>query len=124
MKRAACGFARPLRKLGSRITRLASRAAAMSILSKEVTAITQAERQLRQRNIDRNAAEDDFGINVKAELEIELVQEKIDCLREEEISQLVEMVKCLTTLLENTGLNAAPNAGAESECDTPQCKDA
>jgi hypothetical protein len=115
MKRAACGFARPLRKLGSRITRLASRAAAMSILSKEVTAITQAERQLRQRNIDRNAAEDDFGINVKAELEIELVHEKIDCLREEEISQLVETVKCLTTLLENTGLNRGRISRDEAE---------
>ncbi len=34
--------------------------------------------QNRQQDIDRKAAENDYRINVKAELEIELLHEKID----------------------------------------------
>jgi uncharacterized membrane protein len=37
--------------------------------------------QNRQQDIDRKAAENDYRINVKAELEIELLHEKIDQLR-------------------------------------------
>jgi uncharacterized membrane protein len=71
--------------------------------------------QNRQQNIDRNAAENDFRINVKAELEIELLHEKIDRLRAEEISQLVETVKCLTTLLESIGVDRGKAPGQEAE---------
>jgi uncharacterized membrane protein len=44
--------------------------------------------QNRQQEIDRKAAENDYRINVKAELEIELLHEKIDQLREREVLKL------------------------------------
>lgn len=56
--------------------------------------------QNRQQDIDRKAAENDYRINVKAELEIELLHEKIDQLREREVLELTEAVKMLTQLLE------------------------
>lgn len=55
--------------------------------------------QNRQQAIDRRAAENDYRINVKAELEIELLHEKIDELREQEVLRLTEAVKRLTDLL-------------------------
>jgi uncharacterized membrane protein len=58
--------------------------------------------QNRQQNIDRKAAENDYRINVKAELEIELLHEKIDQLREREVLELTEAVRMLTELLERS----------------------
>jgi uncharacterized membrane protein len=55
--------------------------------------------QNRQQDIDRKSAEEDFKINIKAELEIELLHQKIDQLRETEVLYLTEAVKELTTLL-------------------------
>ncbi len=55
--------------------------------------------QNRQQDIDRLAAESDYKINIKAELEIELLHEKIDKLREQEVVTLTETVKELTELL-------------------------
>ncbi len=55
--------------------------------------------QNRQQDIDRRSAEDDHVINVKAELEIELLHQKIDVLREKEVVYLTETVKELTRLL-------------------------
>lgn len=55
--------------------------------------------QNRQQDIDRKSAEDDFKINIKAELEIELLHQKIDQLRETEVLYLTEAVKELTALL-------------------------
>ena len=52
--------------------------------------------QNRQQDIDRKAAEKDYRINVKAELEIELLHEKIDQLREREVLKLTEAVMVLT----------------------------
>ena len=54
--------------------------------------------QNRQQDIDRKAAEKDYRINVKAELEIELLHEKIDQLREREVLKLTEAVRGLTEL--------------------------
>jgi uncharacterized membrane protein len=54
--------------------------------------------QNRQQDIDRKAAEKDYRINVKAELEIELLHEKIDQLREREVLKLTEAVMVLTEL--------------------------
>ena len=54
--------------------------------------------QNRQQDIDRKSAEDDFKINIKAELEIELLHQKIDQLRETEVLQLTQAVKELTAL--------------------------
>src|SRR5258706_13848169 len=56
--------------------------------------------QNRQQDIDRRAAENDYRINVKAELDIELLHEKIDQLREREVFKLTEAVRTLAELLE------------------------
>jgi len=55
--------------------------------------------QNRQQDIDRLAAQNDYQINVKAELEIELLHQKIDQLREMEIVNLTQSVKDLTDIL-------------------------
>lgn len=51
--------------------------------------------QNRQSNIDRQAAQHDYDVNLKAELEIELLHEKIDMLREKEIGELIGIIKIL-----------------------------
>jgi len=51
--------------------------------------------QNRQAAIDRHNAENDYKINCKAELEIELLHQKIDLLREEEVDRLVRLVSAL-----------------------------
>jgi uncharacterized membrane protein len=55
--------------------------------------------QNRQQDVDRHAAENDHQINIKAELEIELLHQKIDELRETEVLQLTEAVRELAALL-------------------------
>jgi uncharacterized membrane protein len=55
--------------------------------------------QNRQQDIDRQEAENDYQINIKAELEIELLHQKIDQIRETEIARLTEAVSDLTELL-------------------------
>ena len=55
--------------------------------------------QNRQQDIDRKRAEDDFHVNVKAELEIELLHQKIDQLRETEVVNLTQAVNNLTARL-------------------------
>jgi uncharacterized membrane protein len=55
--------------------------------------------QNRQQDIDRKHAETDFKINVKAELEIELLHQKIDALREKEVAALTQAVQALTARL-------------------------
>jgi uncharacterized membrane protein len=55
--------------------------------------------QNRQQDVDRKKAENDYRINVKAELEIELLHQKIDNLRENEILLLTQTIADLTELL-------------------------
>ena len=55
--------------------------------------------QNRQADIDRHEAKNDYNINIKAELEIELLHEKIDKLREDEISRLISVVETLSLKL-------------------------
>ena len=55
--------------------------------------------QNRQQDIDRKEAENDYKINIKAELEIELLHQKIDELREKEVVGLTQAVADLTRLL-------------------------
>ena len=55
--------------------------------------------QNRQQDIDRQAAENDYQVNIKAELEIELLHQKIDALREREVQQLSQAVSDLTAML-------------------------
>ena len=52
------------------------------------------------------AAENNYRANVKAELEIELLHEKIDQLREREVLKLTEAVRTLTELLEQSASGA------------------
>jgi uncharacterized membrane protein len=62
--------------------------------------------QNRQQDIDRKAAENDYRINVKAELERELLHEKIDQLREWEVLKLTEAVRVLTELQQRSASGA------------------
>jgi uncharacterized membrane protein len=56
--------------------------------------------QNRQQDIDRKQAENDYQINIKAELEIELLHQKIDELREKQVLALTQAVTELTARLE------------------------
>jgi uncharacterized membrane protein len=56
--------------------------------------------QNRQSEQDRKHAENDYEINVKAELEIELLHQKIDIMKERELLALTEAVRDLTRKLE------------------------
>lgn len=58
--------------------------------------------QNRQQDVDRKAAESDYKINIKAELEIELLHQKLDQLRESEVLNLSIAVAELTHLLHQT----------------------
>ncbi|MGZ3200121.1 MAG: DUF1003 domain-containing protein [Croceibacterium sp.] len=62
--------------------------------------------QNRQQDVDRKQAEADYQVNIKAELEIELLHQKLDELREHEVLSLTEAVKSLTALLEKGGKGA------------------
>lgn len=55
--------------------------------------------QNRQQDIDRADAAADYQINIKAELEIELLHEKLDALREKEVLALTEAVRLLSSQL-------------------------
>ena len=52
--------------------------------------------QNRQSELDRRHAQIDYEINVKAELEIELLHNKIDILKEQELLSLTQAVRELT----------------------------
>ena len=67
--------------------------------------------QNRQQDIDRKAAEDDYRINIKAELEIELLHHKLDQLREQEVLSLSKAVQDLTELLNRTALRENADLG-------------
>jgi uncharacterized membrane protein len=67
--------------------------------------------QNRQQEIDRREAENDHQINLKAELEIELVHQKLDELRQKEVLYLTEAVRDLIALLSATR-GAADETGA------------
>ena len=56
--------------------------------------------QNRQAVVDRHNAANDYHVNLKAELEIEELHQKIDLLREREIVELVRLVRVLTEKLE------------------------
>ncbi len=68
--------------------------------------------QNRQQDIDRASAENDYRVNIKAELEIELLHQKLDEMRAKEIIELTESVRSLTQML-NEALARAKPAAAE-----------
>jgi len=59
--------------------------------------------QNRQQDIDRKQAENDYKINIKAELEIELLHQKLDQLREKEVLALTQAIENLTAKLKSQG---------------------
>ncbi|MGE3143112.1 MAG: DUF1003 domain-containing protein [Hyphomonadaceae bacterium] len=69
--------------------------------------------QNRQEDIDRARSIQDLEVNQKAEIEIELLHNKVDLLREREIAQLASAVNALTHLLESR-LAPPPPEGASS----------
>jgi uncharacterized membrane protein len=77
--------------------------------------------QNRQQDIDRKEAENDYKINIKAELEIELLHQKIDSLRENEVLLLTKAVSDLTELLktESAAAHGAQPAAAASAIPEP-----
>jgi len=66
--------------------------------------------QNRQQDIDRQKAEEDYKVNIKAELEIELLHQKIDEMREKEVLYLTKTIAELTEHLRGEG--RAPSAPA------------
>ncbi len=56
--------------------------------------------QNRQSEIDRTRAIDDYDVNVKAELEIELLHQKMDTLRDQEIARLTRIIEELVQRLD------------------------
>lgn len=64
--------------------------------------------QNRQSELDRRHAQNDYEINVKAELEIELLHEKIDILKEQELLALTQAVKDLTAQVQALSQRASP----------------
>ena len=72
--------------------------------------------QNRQAEIDRRRAEHDYRINIKAELEIELLHNKIDALREQEILRLTKIIQRLSAHL-------APELVSSIEADAEISKD-
>jgi len=66
--------------------------------------------QNRQAAIDRAAAQTDYGINAKAELEIELLHQKPDLLRETEVSELIQVIRRLEARIPGAvAVEADPN---------------
>jgi uncharacterized membrane protein len=63
--------------------------------------------QNRQQEIDRQAASNDYQINIKAELEIELLHNKIDELRQTEVLHLTEVVHQLADMLQKAEARSA-----------------
>jgi uncharacterized membrane protein len=71
--------------------------------------------QNRQQDIDRKEAANDHQINIKAELEIELLHQKIDALRENEVLLLTKAIADLTELLRSqSGLPASSHSSSDS----------
>ncbi len=52
--------------------------------------------QNRQSDIDRQKAQLDYDVNLRAELDIEALHEKIDLLRQQDITRLVGLLEILT----------------------------
>jgi uncharacterized membrane protein len=64
------------------------------------TAPTIMMSQNRLSEIDRQQASNDFEVNVKAELEIELLHQKIDMMKEKELYSLIKAVESLSERLD------------------------
>ena len=52
--------------------------------------------QNRQAVIDRQKAQLDYDVNLRAELDIEALHQKVDLLRQEDIGRLIRLIELLT----------------------------
>jgi uncharacterized membrane protein len=52
--------------------------------------------QNRQSDIDRHRAQLDYDVNLRAELDIEALHEKLDLLRQQDIARLIGLLETLT----------------------------
>jgi uncharacterized membrane protein len=68
--------------------------------------------QNRQSDIDRKKAENDYNVNIKAELEIELLHQKVDELREKQMEALTQAIADLTQHVKNERLATTTAARA------------
>ena len=75
--------------------------------------------QNRQSIIDRNAAQHDYDVNLKAELEIELLHQKIDLMREKEIAELIGIIRVLQGALCDAEGRPLPRAAIEPPKSAP-----
>jgi uncharacterized membrane protein len=73
--------------------------------------------QNRQQDIDRKEAESDHQINIKAELEIELLHQKVDELREKEVLALSQAIRDLTELINRTDVKPTSAAATRLASD-------
>lgn len=64
--------------------------------------------QNRQAEVDRARAVADYDVNVKAELEIELLHQKIDLLRERELLALTSLLRETIARMERHGATPPP----------------
>src|SRR5262245_41796039 len=64
--------------------------------------------QNRQADIDRDVQRHDYEINAKAELEIELLHEKIDLMREQEMARLIGVIEKIEARLAAARHSAPP----------------
>ncbi|WP_218079517.1 DUF1003 domain-containing protein [Anthocerotibacter panamensis] len=74
--------------------------------------------QNRQSEVDRQHAEHDYQVNVKAELEIELLHHKLNLLKEQELTALIQLVKeqqTQLTRLEERLLGNLPNPNSHPQ---------
>ncbi|RYE52326.1 MAG: DUF1003 domain-containing protein, partial [Hyphomicrobiales bacterium] len=53
--------------------------------------------QNRQSDIDRHKAQLDYDVNLRAELDIGALHQKLDVLREQDIARLIGLIEVLTT---------------------------
>jgi len=71
--------------------------------------------QNRQAAIDRVAATHDYDVNTKAELEIELLHQKIDLMREKEIGELLQVIRTFQELLARRDASPLPAIPPQAE---------
>jgi uncharacterized membrane protein len=70
--------------------------------------------QNRQSDIDRHKAQLDYDVNLKAELDITALHEKIDLLRQQDITRLIGLLELLTRERLQSGLPDAAAAKGEA----------
>ena len=71
--------------------------------------------QNRLSEIDRQQAKSDYDVNVKAELEIEFLHQKIDLMREKELMVLAQALEALTEKLSRAESQNVKTSNLEKE---------